>query len=63
MHDQDTSAKTVEALRGLLERLGSPELTLSEANILRCQVLQVLGEADWAGCNDRADRGISGPSR
>ncbi|MGC8639769.1 MAG: hypothetical protein ACP5XB_07800 [Isosphaeraceae bacterium] len=57
MHDQETPAKTAEALRGLLERLGSPDLTLAEANTLRCQVFQFLGEETWGNCGDRAVRG------
>jgi hypothetical protein len=59
MHDQETSPKTAEALRGLLERLGSPEITLSEANVLRCQVAQFLGEVAWANCDNRANRMVS----
>jgi hypothetical protein len=34
----------IDSLRSLLERLGSPELTLPEAKLLRSQISQVLGE-------------------
>ena len=34
----------IDSLRSLLERLGSPELTLPEAKFLRSQISQVLGE-------------------
>ena len=63
MHDQESPTKSAEILRGLLERLGSPELTLSEASTLRCQVARFLGEAPWASCDDRIGRASSCPSR
>lgn len=64
MHDQGTQAKTVETLRGLLERLGSPQITLSEASILRCQVAQFLGQGACAACcDDRASRVDFGATR
>ncbi len=37
-------AKAIDSLRSLLERLGSPELTLPEAKFLRSQISRVLGE-------------------
>lgn len=36
----------IEALRSLLERLGSPELTLTEATGLRSQLFDLLGSDD-----------------
>ncbi len=44
MNDRAGQAKAVVSLRSLLERLGSPELTLPEAEFLRSQISQVLGE-------------------
>ena len=63
MHDSHIQARTAKTLRSLLERLGSPEITLSEANTLRCQVAQMLGEAVWAGCDDRNGQESTGSSR
>ena len=44
MNDPTGQAKAIDSLRSLLERLGSPELTLPEAEFLRSQISQVLGE-------------------
>ena len=44
MNDRAGQAKASDSLRSLLERLGSPELTLPEAKFLRSQISQVLGE-------------------
>ncbi len=44
MNDPAGQAKTIDSLRSLLERLGSPELTLPEAKLLRSQISQVLGD-------------------
>jgi hypothetical protein len=44
MNDQDRQAKMIESLRSLLERLGSSELTLPEAKLVRCQIIRLLGE-------------------
>jgi len=44
MNDPAGQAKAIDSLRSLLERLGSPELTLPEAKFLRSQIAQVLGE-------------------
>ncbi|MGD0042688.1 MAG: hypothetical protein ABSE84_20170 [Isosphaeraceae bacterium] len=44
MNDPTGQAKVIDSLRSLLERLGSPELTLPEAKFLRSQIAQVLGE-------------------
>jgi hypothetical protein len=51
----------MDALRGLLERLGYPDVTLTEANLLRCQVSQMLGDADGMGCDEglRRERFVS----
>jgi hypothetical protein len=58
MNEPAGQAETIDLLRNLLERLGSPELTLPEAKFLRSQVYQVLGE----GSLDR-DRRQSCPCR
>jgi hypothetical protein len=49
INDPAGQAKAIDSLRGLLERLGSPELTLPEAKFLRSQISQVLDEIgpDW----------------
>ncbi|MGZ3485874.1 MAG: hypothetical protein ACXVBY_03270 [Isosphaeraceae bacterium] len=44
MNDPTGQAKVIDSLRSLLERLGSPEITLPEAKFLRSQISQVLGE-------------------
>ncbi len=44
MNDPAGQAKAIDSLCSLLERLGSPELTLPEAKFLRSQISQVLGE-------------------
>lgn len=44
LNDLTGQAKAIASLRSLLERLGSPELTLPEAKFLRSQISQVLGE-------------------
>ena len=41
MNDSAGQAKAMVSLRSLLERLGSPELTLPEAKFLRSQISQV----------------------
>jgi hypothetical protein len=63
MHERETQVKAVEALRGLIDRLGAPDLTLTEASQLRCQVAQILGEAAWAGCEDKPACGTTGHPR
>jgi hypothetical protein len=61
MNEREAQAKSIDALRGLLERLGSPDVTLAEANLLRCQVHQMLGEADGMRCDEglRRERFVS----
>ena len=44
VNDSAGHAKAIDSLRSLLERLGSPDLTLPEAKYLRLQIYQVLGE-------------------
>ncbi len=44
VNDPTGQAKVIDPLRSLLERPGSPELTLPEAKFLRSQISQVLGE-------------------
>ena len=44
VNDPTGQAKVIDSLRSLLERLGSPEITLPEAKFLRSQISQVLGE-------------------
>ncbi len=41
-----TQDERIEALRSLVERLGSPELTLTEAKGLRGQLFDLLGSGD-----------------
>jgi len=45
----------VETLRGLMDRLTSPDLTLDEANHLRPQLFGLLATLDGASATD--DRG------
>jgi hypothetical protein len=47
--DQHGQPKTIESLKGLLERLGSADLTLPEAKRLRCQLHRVLSEVNPEG--------------
>jgi hypothetical protein len=63
MIDQEGVSKTIESLRSLLERLDSPELTLPEAKLLRCQIVQVLGEASSLLCDYTLGRGTPMPPR
>jgi hypothetical protein len=52
-----TSVQTtegIEALRALVDRLGSADLTLGEAKALRCRLLQVTGEVDEARASRRS---------
>ena len=51
MNDPTGQAKAIDSLRSLLERLGSPELTLPEARFLRSQISRVLD-----GINPDRDR-------
>jgi hypothetical protein len=44
MIDSSGSARMIDSLRDLLERLGSPDLTLVEAKVLRSQVFHLLEE-------------------
>ena len=41
-------ARTIDTLRDLLERLGSPDVTLIEAKVLRSQVYHLLEETNDA---------------
>jgi hypothetical protein len=43
----------IEALRGLIERLSAPELTLAEAKDLRDRLSRLLERADRHGGKDR----------
>ena len=51
VNDPTGQAKVIDSLRSLLERLGSPELTLPEARFLRSQISRVLD-----GINPDRDR-------
>ena len=44
VNDPTGQAKVIDSLRSLLKRLGSPELMLPEAKLLRSQISQLLGE-------------------
>ena len=46
MNDSTGLAWMIDSLRDLLERLGSPDLTLVEAKALRSQVFHLLEETD-----------------
>jgi hypothetical protein len=59
MNDQEGVAKTIELLSSLLQRLDSPELTLPEAKLLRCQITQVLRESSSLGCDSRTGNSTS----
>ena len=43
------SIERIEALRALMERLGSPDLTLGEAKALRCRLLDLTGRDEDSG--------------
>jgi len=46
MNIEKHSVGRVDALRSLLERLGAPDLTLSEAKVLRDRLLMLLSRED-----------------
>jgi len=47
--DQHRRPKSIESLKGLLEQLGSTELSLPEAKRLRSQLHQMLSGSDPEG--------------
>jgi hypothetical protein len=49
------SGERIEALRALMDRLGSPDLTLGEAKALRCRLLDLTGRDEDEG----ASRGMA----
>jgi len=44
--DRHRRPETIESLKGLLEQLGSAELTLPEAKLLRSQLHRMLSRSD-----------------
>jgi hypothetical protein len=46
MESPSERVERIEAMRGLIDRLCSPELTLGEAKSLRTQLLNLLGRND-----------------
>lgn len=46
MRREGHRAGRIEALRGLLERLSAPDLTLAEARVLRGRLSDLLGQGD-----------------
>lgn len=57
-----TQDERIETLRSLVERLGSPELTLTEAKSLRGQLLDLLGSGDGRRGQDRSDSATDRPT-
>ncbi len=51
------SAERIEALRALVDRLGSPDLTLAEAKALRPRLLELTRR----GAESRADHRLASP--
>jgi hypothetical protein len=49
MSSFEETTERIKALRGLLERLCAPDLTLSEAKSLWVQLDRLLGLGEWAG--------------
>jgi hypothetical protein len=45
MASQGEQTERVEALRGLIERLSAPDLTLTESKVLRDRLTELLGPA------------------
>jgi hypothetical protein len=58
MAGPEEKTERIEALRGLVERLGAPDLTLAEAETLRAQLERLLGRSGREG---KADRMASAP--
>ena len=46
MGNDQAQSERIEVLRALLDRLGSPDLTLGEANVLRCRLLDLTGRGE-----------------
>jgi hypothetical protein len=53
MGSEQAPGVRVKALRTLMDRLGSPDLSLGEAKDLRCRLLELTGrdEAEGAACS------------
>jgi hypothetical protein len=49
MGNTGESIERIEALRALMELLGSPDLTLDEAKALRCRLLDLSGRDEESG--------------
>jgi hypothetical protein len=50
--DRVTQTQTIESLRSLLDRLGSAELTLTEAKALRAELQRVVASSESSGRGD-----------
>jgi len=55
MAGPEEKTERIEALRGLLERLDAPDLTLAEAQSLRAQLDRLLARCGRKGQSDRAE--------
>jgi hypothetical protein len=51
MNDSSRLRRTIDSLRDLLMRLGSPDVTLIEAKVLRSQIYHLLEETGQAERN------------
>ena len=61
---QQERTDRIDALRGLIERLCAPDLTLAEATVLRARLPDLLEwENQPAGCNQLASSPALVPSR
>jgi hypothetical protein len=54
MESRERRAERIEALRGLLDRLCAPDLTLAEAKVLREIVYDLLEQREWGGKSGQA---------
>jgi hypothetical protein len=63
MGSQDEQTERIEALRGLIERLTAPDLTLAEANDLRGRLSDLLERGNRAAVGERMTSSpVSAPS-
>lgn len=53
----------IEALRGLIERLSAPDLTLGEAQELRARLSDLMGSGDGDARSDGANPVLGGSNR
>jgi hypothetical protein len=55
MSSQNEQDERIEALRALIERLSAPDLTLTEAEVLRGQLSDLLEPCDGTAGGDRTE--------